>query len=261
MIKRLNFTARRRIARKHISVEIYDGSPPRFDATIDLTGTPMPADARVFLEALSTGSSIVRRFDFGRVSAITPPTQRVLTDIDLDHTFFALKVVEDDSPRVGRILGIAEQIRPRRAGKPAEPASRGILPIVECDGLGEQLWDVDLEGNDACLRVNKKVAGLKDRARHDPLFYAVVYPAVIRQILTRAIDEGAELDEASSRWQVLWLRFGKELHPFKESPPTREDGPEMQREWVDATLDAFCLRHTLATAFRDRSSRDEGGDP
>ena len=49
MIKRVNFTGRRRIAHRLVQIDIRGGSPPTFDAKIDLDGTQMPAGAKVYL--------------------------------------------------------------------------------------------------------------------------------------------------------------------------------------------------------------------
>lgn len=51
MIKRVNFTGRRRIERHRVDIEVYDGQPRRFDAGINLDGIPLLPNAAVFLEA------------------------------------------------------------------------------------------------------------------------------------------------------------------------------------------------------------------
>src|SRR5262245_49503211 len=95
MIKRVNFTGRRRINQSCTEIEVYDGSPRTFDASIDLSASRMPASAKVFLEAMCAGSSVVQRFDFGTVSQVQPPAQRTLELIEGENVFFALKVVDE----------------------------------------------------------------------------------------------------------------------------------------------------------------------
>ena len=92
--------------------------------------------------------------------------------------------------------------------------------------------------------MNDGVPGLKDRARWDPLFYAAIYPAVVREILGRAIDEDVEIDEVSDRWPVLWLRFGKNLHPDRETPPKHDDTDEDRHDWIESVVEAFCRDST-----------------
>src|SRR5437763_739146 len=81
---------------------------------------------------------------------------------------------------------------------------RGILPIEPAE-LGQELWRLDFGEHDVTLQVNKEVPGLVDRARSDPMFYAAVYPSVVRDVLSRAIAENAEIEEEGDHWPILWL--------------------------------------------------------
>lgn len=174
MIKRVNFTGRRRIAREHVEVEIYDGQPRRFDAHIDLKNLNFLPHASVVMEAMCAGNSLVSRFHFGTVDTLVPPPDRLLHDLSGEHVFFTLKVI-DRSERFGRILGIAENVRAAKGGTLTAVGRRGILPIERVD-LGQQLWRLEYREHDVFLLVNKQVSELATRAGNDPLFYAVVYP-------------------------------------------------------------------------------------
>jgi hypothetical protein len=258
MIKRVNFTGRRRIARDRVDISVYDGQPRTFDANIDLDGLEMLPHAAVFVEATCAGSTVVQRFQFGEVGGIVAPQARRLDELDGENVFFTLKVV-DRTERFGRILGIAEHIRPQRAGKQTVAGRRGILAIEPVDTLGQQLWRLELGAHDVILQVNRSVPGLVDRARSDPLFYAVVYPEVVRHVLRSAIEENVDPEEDDDRWPVLWLRFGKNLHPGRENPPKPDDSDEDQEEWVERVVEEFCQAH----AFRDKflaASNGNGGD-
>jgi hypothetical protein len=94
MIKRVNFTGRRRIPRDRVQIEVFDGTPRSFSATINLTEISLPAGASVVLEATSAGSSIVERFEFGEVEDIRPPVDRKLRELESEHVFFTLKVID-----------------------------------------------------------------------------------------------------------------------------------------------------------------------
>ncbi len=257
MIKRVNFTGRRRIPRNRVDIEVYDGQPRTFDAKIDLDGISLLPRAAVYLEAMCAGSNVIERFGFGEVGAIVPPKDPRLLELEGENVFFALKVV-DSTERSGRILGIAEHIRPQRAGKQTAAGRRGILPVEPKD-LGQQLWKLEFTEHDVFLYVNKDVPGLVDRVRSDPLFYAAVYPEVVRQVLARAIRENADIEEDDDRWPILWLRFGKNLHPTREAPPSSDASEEDQEEWVDEVVDAFCESHTLRDKFASASAGN-GGD-
>ncbi|MFH1918943.1 MAG: hypothetical protein ABIP48_03510 [Planctomycetota bacterium] len=137
MIKRVNFTGRRRIPRDRIDIEVFDGQPRTFEARVDLEGLSLSPEAAVYLEATCAGSSEIRRFDFGEVGDIRPDPNRELSGIEGENVFFTLKVV-DRTERYGRILGIAENVRPERAGKQTAAGRRGILPIEQVDLKQEQ---------------------------------------------------------------------------------------------------------------------------
>ncbi len=257
MIKRVNFTGRRRIARDRVAIEIRNGQPRSFDAAIDLSGLAFPAGAVVRLEAMSAGVSVVEPFDCGTVDAVRAMRDQPLSRIEGDNIFFALKVI-DRTERIGRLLGIAENIRPEMAEEEKGAKRRGILPIQRAD-LEQELWRLNWDGHDVCLQVNENVPTLYDQMRYDPTIYGMVYPAVIRQLLLRAIEAGVDLDEDSDRWQVLWLRFGKNLHPERQEPP-RADAIEDRDEWIDEVVDAFCVGHLLKDSYNLQVMQRIGGE-
>lgn len=187
MIKHVNFTGRRRISRSCAEIEVLNGSPRTFHAAIDLSATKMPPSAKVFLEAMCAGSSVVKRFDFGTVGQLQAPADLSLEEIEGANVFFSLKVVDIESDRFGRIIGLAENIRPLRAGDLTVTGRQGILPI-DSASLGQEVWKLDFHEHEVFLLVNDSIPGLRDRPKQDPLFFATVYPAVVRMVLTEALD-------------------------------------------------------------------------
>ncbi len=258
MIKRVNFTGRKRIPRDRVHIEILDGTPRRMSSTIDFTTLTFPPHAAVFLEAMCAGSNVVERIDCGDIGSPAIITDYPLTLIEGENVFFTLKVV-DRSERYGRILGIAENIRPERSGKQTASGRRGILPIEPKD-LGEELWRLEFKENDVFLLVHSGVPNLVERARCDPLFYAVVYPEVVRRILTEAFRQNAELDDDDDRWPSMWLRFGRALHPGKENPPLGEHQEDEQIDWIEDVVKHFCDDHQMKTKFAYASGASEGGE-
>ena len=112
MIRKFNYTGRKRIARSRVSIEIVPGTngSASFEASIDLTGVNLPKSANVFVEAYRR--SFFKRFSFGTVSQIRSPQDRSLGDLDpKSFAMFRIKVVEPTGK--GRILGVADKIIPR----------------------------------------------------------------------------------------------------------------------------------------------------
>jgi hypothetical protein len=136
----------------------------------------------------------------------------------------------------------------------------GILPIEPHD-LGQEMWRLEFKDQDVVLYVNERIPELKDWARAEPLFYAVVYPEVVRRVLTRAIDENADVEEDDDeRWQVLWQRFGRDLHPTKQKPPGSDDPEEDREEWVDEVVAAFASAHQFKDTYLAAMSQGDGGE-
>ena len=258
MIKRVNFTGRRRVPRDCVQIEVFDGSPRTFNAMINLEAVSLPPQAAVFLEAMCAGANVVERIACGEVGELKPIIGRALREIEGENVFFTLKIV-DRTERFGRILGIAENIRPERAGKQTAAGRRGILPIEPKD-LGEELWQLEFGEHDVFLLVHSGIPNLVERARCDPLFYAAVYPEVVRRILTRAFKENVEYDEDDDRWPTMWLRFGKGLHPGREEPPTGEDLEDEQEDWTEDVVKAFCVSHEMKSKYMAAAHREEGAE-
>jgi hypothetical protein len=254
MIKRVNFTGRRRLPRDRIDIEVFDGIPRRFAAAIDLSEMELPEDAGVFVEATCAGSTVIQRFGFGTVGKLKPEAPCLLTDIEGENVFFSIKVV-DHSEKFGRLLRVAENVRPQRAGKQTAAGRRGILPIEPVD-LGQELWQLEFREHDVFLLVNRQLPDFVDYVRSDPAFHAVVYPEIVRQILTKAIHENAEADEDDDRWPVMWSRFGRSLHPMREPAPDENEGIEVVEDWVSGVVRAFCAAHSLKDRFQSHALND-----
>jgi len=254
MIKRVNSTGRKRIPRTAVDIQVHDGDPRTFDAALDLTAFRGPEQAEVVLEATCAGSNVVRRFAWGTLNALSPPTDRSLLDLHGKHVFFSLKII-DRSETFGRILGYADNIRPINGGEKSGEGRRGILPVDQAD-LGDELWQLDVRTEDVFLVVNSKIPDLFDRMRYDPLIYSLVYPAVVRDILGKAATEQEDLDGEDDRWPTLWLRFGKNLHP--ERSPIPSDAEE-QEDWIEEVVQQFCLNHSLRDKFVESQGRGDWG--
>jgi hypothetical protein len=247
MIKRVNSTGRRRITRDMVSIEVFDGNPRSFDAVIDLKDFDVPDDAEVALEATCAGSNTILRFEWGTVGNLTPSPQRLLTDLHGENVFFSMKII-DRKERFGRILGLAENIRPIKGGVKTATGRRGILPVEKSD-LGNELWRLDFRTQDVFLLVNDRIPELADRVRFDASVFSLIYPSIIRQILVRALDEEIDEEEEADKWPILWIRFARRLHPEKLPPPPSDDVEDRQ-DWVEEIVSAFCEEHSLKEKFQ-----------
>lgn len=243
MIRRFNYTGRRRIRRSAVRVRLSEeGARRRFDAEIDLEGLDLPREAKLFVEAYHR--TAYRRFPFGTVGDPRPPADRSLDGIPVRRPLFRVKVVAAGDG-LARILAAADRIVPEETRRD-EDARQSLLP-VEYEDLGDRVWALDLDSDWPRLRLNRRFEGIREAARSGREFVALVYPEVFRAILKRALDEGCfDPDSDDEDWGTLWLRFAcRELG----RPPPPSHGGADAADWIDEAVNAFCARARVAPSF------------
>jgi hypothetical protein len=250
-IRRLNYTARQRIARSDVDLVIrgQDTNDPYFDAALRLSEYGFPPDARVVVEAYR--QTILMRFDFGSVSVPKVPTDRRLTDfLSVENILFRLKVTAA-SVRPGVLLGEAEQLQPREPNM--EPERRlALLPVVPMD-LEQEVWRIDFEGTTTLL-VNRNLRDWKQTAASDE-FRGLVYPAALRQILERIllIEKYFSTDDPVD-WRSRWLQFSARI-PGSGGPPPNGASEDQIFDWIDGAVAAFSRRFNLYTLYEAETAQ------
>ena len=244
MLRKLNFTERTRIPRAASGFVLRrdrDGVLA-FDPTLDLAGIRAPKTARVYIEAQYRTSYM--RFDCGSLGALAIPEDRRLTEIDSDRIVrFRVKVV-DQSGGQRRIVAASNDVVVS-CDRGGSGARLSLLP-VNFEDLGDQVWRIHFEADHPVLELNNRVDGIENLARNDPAFFALLYPAAVREVLTRylLIDRWDDGDEGSE-WPSLWLRWGREL--TGQAVPS---DAEERVGWIDEVVVAFCGLHRVADRMR-----------
>lgn len=253
-IRRLNYTGRKRISREDVRIALQEkpGEPAAFEADLgNLREYKLPADALVFVEARLQTRWM--RFPFGTVGAITPCPDRHLTEFDsTDGVLFSVKVTSA-SERSGMMLAEADRIPVRFPGKVEEPRLP-LLP-VKADDLGQEVYRIDFSGPTPMLLINR-AAGDKDTIARSPLFMSLVYPAALREIVTRIIhvEQYEEYDEEGDGWMDRWLKFAARLPNIGPIPGKDDDDREL---WIDDVVAAFAKQQTMLDRFA--ASWQKGG--
>ena len=254
MLRRFNYTDRKRISKDDAIVKIRSGGAgqiPIFDIELRLEQYGFAAldpDARVRVEAHRGNAA--QRWDFGTVSNLTPPPEheRCLTEAPVTSQFKVV-VVADGS---GRLLGASQHIKPQL---PRE----SLIPLDQVDLEGE-VWRIDFgDGDDlAVLQVNSRLEMISEIARSNDQFIALVMPQVLRTVLTQIIlVEGADADDTESPHSA-WINFARSLRPG-EPPKVTDSGDDAQRrrarEWIDEVVRTFSLQKVDAVE-RYRQARE-----
>ncbi|HOW17479.1 MAG TPA: hypothetical protein PLC79_00465 [Phycisphaerae bacterium] len=251
MIRRLNYTGRRRIRRDDIGIRIRsDGDGvPSVDATLLLAGYRLPADARVFIEAYR--QTAWQRLDYGTVGEIRPPTDRRLIAFgSAEGVLFRVKVVEVPGAaggnRPARILEHAESIRPRVAEEHERPS---LLPIDPGD-FRDEVWRLEFdESGPPVLKVSRHLVPDWRSLPGTREFMTLALPEILRSILKHIVlvEKHTDLDDVEN-WRTQWLRFAAGLPGAAGAPPRPGDGDVEQ--WIDDAVAAFCRKAQIAGRFR-----------
>jgi hypothetical protein len=211
-----------------------------FDPRLSFDGVDVPPATRVFVEAYYRTSFM--RFDCGSVEHFAPPDDRRLTDIDSTSLVrFRVKLVDGEEHRV---VAVADDIVVSEE-KPEIEGRMPLLPVSFTDSLGEQAWRIAFEPNGPVLELNNRIDSIKEVAKSDAAFFALVYPAAVRQVLTQIllVESHAAHDDGDEWWNY-WLRWAAR---FAAPLPNDADDAPM---WIDDVVEAFCNQQTPVTRWR-----------
>lgn len=244
MLRKLNFTERAKIPRSGIQFSLRrdESGALVFDPRLSLDGIDAPPAARVFIEAYYRTAFM--RFDCGTVADFKPPADRRLTEIDGSGLVrFRVKIV-DNRANDHRIVAVADDIvvsEEKRESSGRTP----LLPVNFTDALGQQVWRIAFEPNGPVLELNNGIEGIREIARNDAAFFALVYPAAVRQILTQILlVEQHDAHEDGDDWWSLWLRWAARFH--SPLPNDLDEAPF----WIDDVVSAFCNEQKLADRWK-----------
>lgn len=233
MARSFNYTKRREIAKSSIRVSVSSTDPRHcFAATFDLASYDFDSSARVYVEAYRKNQLL--RFDFGTVGKIAAPSDTSLAAFgdDMMGIRFRVKVVASNAEKT--ILGMSKSFR---AENDEGGAADCILPISRLQKENENVWEIDFEDDGPTLAIN---ANLEKQVVQKSYFLALVFPAVIREVLTYAFIENDpdELGEWAEDWKRFALDLGADEFP-SFSGDDREKDVQALRQWIASAVQAF----------------------
>jgi len=241
MIKRCNYTGRKKITRKHAKISIRENAntSATINADLSLDEYQFPPQARVFVEAYRQTSW--QRFDFGTVRRVASPDNTSLSEFaSTDGVKFRVKVVEPSTDGLigtpAKILGVADHIPPIEFG---ESNARSLLPLVRGDSRDEVWKLVFDETGPPILEISSALEPEWNNIRSDPAFATMVLPSVFCSILTRIIliERHTDMDDEEN-WMTQWLQMAVNLPGMEVPPPDEESGN--QQEWIEEAVSALC---------------------
>jgi hypothetical protein len=250
MIRRLNFTGRKKIPRACLQVKLEEakGGALTFDMRLELDSLDLPQGAKIYVEAYRGHTYM--RFPWGTTSSLTAPSDRALSEFSGGLLpLFRIKVVGTGKV-AGRILAAVDRIAPLH---PKEEESRRIpLLPVEYRDLGQRVWALDLEDGPVLL-LSRDLPQAGDLARSDPSFLALAHPEILRRVLTEILleQEHDDTDSDDGDWRCQWLRFAISLPGMGRTPPAgrSEAASQDKRDWIETAVGAFCQAHEARSRF------------
>ena len=245
MIRKFNYTGRKKIRRSDVRIDLLRDDDDRryFNMSLQLDDLALPPTAKIYVEAYHRSG--YQRFDFGAVGKLNIPADRGLDNISATvMPLFRVKVV-DKTGTHGRILASADKIRP--TSEDQQPVGSRSLLFVEYDDLGQMVWQLDLDGDWPVLRLNRTVDEISLIASSDNRFLSLVYPEVLRQILTRIliVDEHTDPD-CDDDWPSLWLKLAASLPGMTVPTQTSKAG---RQAWIENAVEAFGANFNLLDKF------------
>jgi hypothetical protein len=237
-VRKLNYTGRKRIRRSDVSVELIRGDDEHaaeVRPSVSLAHYGFPDDAQLVFEAYRQTQLV--RVSIGAL-ALPDRTARIGLDSfpDVDTVLYRLKVVANDSS--GKLLGEADRLQ-RAASNDAEERGESILPVEEAD-IGDLLWWLDFSDGPPVLQISRRVPDYRSLALR-PDFVWLVYPAVFKEVLERALPiADAESEDREGDWADDWVALGVSL--AGREPPADDDE---QDQWVREACAEFCRTRRL----------------
>jgi hypothetical protein len=256
MKRTFNYTGRRKIGRNDVSIVLRQETTAWvFDADLRLADHHFPRNAEVWVEAHR--QNLWMQWSWGTVSALRAPADRRLLEFDVpDGVLFRVRVVQPAGLEHHKLLGEADGIPFVKAGEADDRRRHLLVPVP--DALDQQLWKLDFESGKPRLLVNKDAKPSYSDVVRSPYFMTLVYPEILRRILTRALnehEEGWTEDDEEGGWPTDWVRFAKNLGGLGPVPPL--DLHSDRENWIEEAVSAFCRRLELRSTW-DRTCDEEG---
>ncbi len=254
MKRTFNYTGRHKIDRKAVSITLHQKERIwYFDAELRLADYGFPRNADIWIEAHR--QNLWMQWGWGTISAFRVPENRRLLEFDVpDGVLFRVRVVQPVGQEHHKLLGEADKIPFVKAGEADDLKRHLIVPVPEA--LDQQLWKMDFESDPPQLLVNKDAKPSWKEMARKPYFVSLVYPEVLRRILTHAlIGQGAWTEEDDeSGWQADWVKFARNLGGIG---PVPSPSLETEREdWIEEAVGAFCRKLELRTTW-DRTIEED----
>ena len=246
MLRTFNYTKRRKIPKHHVTISLVKiKTKTHFNAQVNIENLSLLPSAKVFLEAYYGPSS--QRFDFGKISSIRQPENTDITDLlqISDRIYFRIKVVDEEK---GLIVAFADKLT---LADDDQKSRAAILYVNAVKMETNEIWRINFESDSdgtPILEINSGVENIRDIAKSDTNFQALVYPAAVRMILEK-ISESDNFDKYGETWHSQWIKFTEDVLGVSSTPENNEDSDKLN-DWFNDVLKSFCTRNKFFEQYK-----------
>ena len=252
-ITQINHTGRKRLTSEDVAIGLYNESIPlAFEVSrLSLDRHKLPGDALVRLEAYHR--TIYARFGLGTVSEPLLLGKQSIPQFNIpDGIRFRVKVTSVTEPGKGQLLAEGTRIAPSWL----DGGQESLLPVKPDDTLGQEVYRLSFDDG-IVLLINDKIEQWREVSR-DPAFMALVYPAVLRMILSRILlNREQSEDDNDEDWPEQWIEFTTSHLGIDYPPQLESEGIESVSHWIDRAVTSFCSKNRSYDGFARRWT---GGD-
>lgn len=244
-VAEINHTGRKRLTSEDVAIGLYNNSIPlEFEvAKLSLDRHNLPDDALVRLEAYHR--TTYARFDLGTVKELVLPGKQSIPQFDIpDGIRFRVKVTSVTEPEKGQLLAVGTGIAPSWL----DGGQESLLPVKPADTLGQEVYQLSFDDG-IVLLINDKIEQWREVSRN-PVFMALVYPAVLRMVLSRILlNQEQSEDDNEEDWPDQWIDFATSYLGMDKPPQMENEGIEPVSQWIDQTVASFCSKNHSYDGF------------
>ena len=252
-VTQINHTGRKRLTSEDVAIGLHNESTPlAFEVTrLSLDRHKLPGDALVRLEAYHR--TIYARFRLGTVSEPVLPGRQTIPQFSIpDGIRFRVKVTSVAESEMGQLLAAGTRIAPSWL----DGGQESLLPVKPDDTLGQEVYRLNFDDG-IVLLINDRIEQWREVSR-DPEFMALVYPAVLRMVLSRILlNKEQSEDDNEEDWPEQWIEFATGHLGMEEPPQMESEGIESVSQWIDRAVASFGYRNRSYDGF---ARRWNGGD-
>lgn len=235
-----NYTGRKKIHLNEVALSFIEKRQGGYDINMDfdLSRLDLNESSKVYIEASYQGffqSIYVGTFE-QPINSYNGSLKKELTTW-IESLKCVLKIVDEEGS-----IGMIKAISPKIDGDVVKidggtGGKKSFLPVVQGD-LGEVPWKLEIDECSVTLIVNNKIEDVKNVLLNDPVKRSLIFPLVMREIVTKIVSVG-DYSIEGDEWYIVWNKYISR-HLKIKFPDSSNVSEERNDEFINETVEKFC---------------------